>query len=342
MPLIFEIIHETLVISGFVLLLMILIEYLHAKTLGNWNEGFLKNKLIQIIFSTVFASIPGCAGIFTIVSLYAHNLIYFPALLSATVASFGDEAFIIFAYNTSIGIKLMLLLVTIGFLTGIIFFRFKEKTYKEHHFVLHGEDCCKHEKKNLTHNIRKITFQRFLLISTILLIAFNMFLFSYVLEGEHSHFKLSPESIIFIVLLGLSAFVVLTVPEHFLTEHIWEHVIKKHFFNIFVWALVTISVVYNLNEHIDLQKYITNNVWLLLFLAILIGILPLSGPHVIFFTLFTQQLVPFSILLANSIVQEGHGGILLLADNKKTFLIIKLIKIFIALIISLPMIYLGL
>jgi len=50
MPLIFEIIHETLVISGFVLLLMILIEYLHAKTLGNWNEGFLKNKLIQIIF----------------------------------------------------------------------------------------------------------------------------------------------------------------------------------------------------------------------------------------------------------------------------------------------------
>jgi hypothetical protein len=54
----------------------------------------------------------------------------------------------------------------------------------------------------------------------------------------------------------------------------------------------------------------------------------------IFVTLFASGLIPFPVLLANSIVQDGHAGIPLLADNKKSFVYAKLIKCALALVVS--------
>ena len=61
-------------------------------------------------------------------------------------------------------------------------------------------------------------------------------------------------------------------------------------------------------------------------LAILVGIIPESGPHLIFITLFTRGQIPFSILMANSIVQDGHGMLPLLAESRKQFVYVKLIN----------------
>ena len=55
--------------------------------------------------------------------------------------------------------------------------------------------------------------------------------------------------------------------------------------------------------------------------------IPESGPHLIFVTLFVSGAIPFSILMASSIVQDGHGAIPLLALSKKSFLILKLINL---------------
>ena len=61
-------------------------------------------------------------------------------------------------------------------------------------------------------------------------------------------------------------------------------------------------------------------------LAILIGIIPESGPHLVFVTLFAQGFVPFYILLVSSIVQDGHSALPLLADSKMGFLKAKLVN----------------
>ena len=55
----------------------------------------------------------------------------------------------------------------------------------------------------------------------------------------------------------------------------------------------------------------------------------------IFIFLFLNGMIPFSILLANSIVQEGHGGLPLLAESPSYFIKIKIIKILIAILIGL-------
>ena len=62
----------------------------------------------------------------------------------------------------------------------------------------------------------------------------------------------------------------------------------------------------------------------MILLAILIGIIPDSGPHLLFVTLFATGTVPFSVLLASSISQDGHAALPLLAESKRSFVKAKI------------------
>ncbi len=334
MHLVIDILQKSIFISGFVLLLMIIIEYLHVLTFGKWNKGIVKNSFFQILISTILGATPGCAGTFVIVSLYTHNIVPFAALLAAAIASFGDEAFIIFATKPDTGISLLIYLSTISLIVSslFLFIKIKHRQNKSHQIQIHDEHCCKTSLK-ISHQLRKITFQRALLLGVLLLLFINTFIFSHDEHG-HSHSELSLESIIFILMLFFNVFVIITVPEHFLIEHIWSHVLKNHFIKLFLWTFFTVFLVHIIDNHISLQTFVDQNIWFLLIFAIVIGLLPLSGPHLIFFTLYLEQAIPFSILLANSIVQEGHAGIPLLAEDKRSFVLIKVIKIILALLVS--------
>jgi hypothetical protein len=113
---------------------------------------------------------------------------------------------------------------------------------------------------------------------------------------------------------------------HFMREHVWEHVIKKHALTLFLYAFGTLLVLGILNHFFDLQTIMESNAWtkwLLLLIAVAVGFLPVSGPHLIFVMLFLQGSIPFSILLANSIAQNGHAGIPLMAQSRRNFLVVK-------------------
>lgn len=113
---------------------------------------------------------------------------------------------------------------------------------------------------------------------------------------------------------------------HFLREHVWEHVIKKHALTLFLYAFGTLLVLGVINHFFDLQAVMENNGWarwLLLLIAVVVGFLPVSGPHLIFVMLFLQGSLPFGVLLANSIAQNGHAGIPMMAQSKRNFLVMK-------------------
>jgi len=76
-------------------------------------------------------------------------------------------------------------------------------------------------------------------------------------------------------------------------------------------------------------------VLIMLLLAIVIGIIPESGPHMIFVTLYAGGMIPFSILLASSISQDGHGSLPLLAESKRGFLYVKSVNMVVALVVGL-------
>jgi hypothetical protein len=125
---------------------------------------------------------------------------------------------------------------------------------------------------------------------------------------------------------AVALFVVSTVPDHFLEEHLWKHVVRTHVPRMFLWTLGALVVMYMLTERLDLEEALQEGKWLLLVAACLVGLIPESGPHMIFITLFAQGAIPFGTLLASSIVQDGHGMLPILAHSRRAFIGIKLVN----------------
>jgi len=67
-------------------------------------------------------------------------------------------------------------------------------------------------------------------------------------------------------------------------------------------------------------------IWVLL-LGALMGLIPESGPHLIFVMMYAQGLIPFSVLFTTSFVQDGHGMPPLLSYSLKDSVLIKLFNI---------------
>jgi hypothetical protein len=94
-------------------------------------------------------------------------------------------------------------------------------------------------------------------------------------------------------------------------------------------------------EYWNLEGFVKENmVWVLL-IGALVGIIPDSGPHLIFVMMFAQGLVPFSVLLVSSFVQDGHGMLPLLSYTLKDSILIKLFNLVFALIVGGIIFYLG-
>jgi hypothetical protein len=149
------------------------------------------------------------------------------------------------------------------------------------------------------------------------------------------------QRIILISLLPIAFFIATTVPEHYLREHIWDHIVKKHLWRVFLWTFGALLAVDLGLKHWNLESFVrAHMVWVLL-IAALVGIIPESGPHLIFVVLFANGLVPLSVLLAGSIVQDGHGMLPLLSYTLKDAALIKIFNLAIALGLGLVLYLLG-
>lgn len=109
-------------------------------------------------------------------------------------------------------------------------------------------------------------------------------------------------------------------------EHVWRHVIKRHLPTIFAWTFGVLALFGILSIYIDVETWIRGNVWIMILLAVLMGLIPESGPHLIFVTMYASGILPFSVLLANCIAQDGHACLPLIAENPKSWLTAKLLK----------------
>jgi hypothetical protein len=219
--------------------------------------------------------------------------------------------------------------------------------FSQQHFAIHEHEEDVRGKtsffKRSGSNLRHLTFQRALLLFGLLVfilsMAFGLFEHEHVhVEGDHHHDDfLFSERWLNLLFVGLSVVVLVliaVVNEHFLEVHLWGHLIKKHFLKIFVWTFGALLLIQYGLQYFDVQHWISENPMPILFAAALIGIIPESGPHIVFITLFASGHIPFSILLTNSIVQDGHTALPLLAESKRGFLWAKLINVAVGLAVG--------
>jgi hypothetical protein len=336
-----DIFKQALIITLFVMVMMLLIEYLTVQTKGRWSKPFEKNSFLQIFFAAILGIIPGCLGGFTAVSLYAHRLINFAALVTTMIVSSGDEAFIMLAMIPSKALFLFVVLFFIGFISGIVLNLIplgKSKMYLPvNHLILHQQDpeCTCFEPSMILPQLKKITFERAILLAGGLIFTIL------ILSGDLGSEEWNWSRIIFLILALIEVFIAATVPDHFLTNHLWGHVIRRHFLKVFLWTFGAFIIIHVGLEFLNLGDWLGKNLYLVLIIAVLVGIIPESGPHLIFLTLFASGSIPFSILLANSIVQDGHGALPLLAESRKSFLYMKAVNFTVGLLAGITGILLG-
>jgi hypothetical protein len=140
---------------------------------------------------------------------------------------------------------------------------------------------------------------------------------------------------------GFGTFVVATVPDHFLEEHLWRHVAVRHVPRIFAWTAAVLIAVALLEQFTDLGALVRDNHWAMLMIAALVGIIPESGPHLVFVTMFFEGAIPASVLVTSSIVQDGHGMLPLLAHSRRDFVRVKLVNLAVGLVVGAALLALG-
>jgi len=350
---------QTLMITFFVIVMMLFIEYINVLTKTNWVKYFNRHKWLQIIIAAFMGAIPGCLGTYTIVSLFTHNIFSLGALTAAMIATSGDEAFFMFGLFPITAIKLTVLIffvaILVGFLTDIFFKKIKFSRTHDFKFSTHKEEisCKCYNKNEFWNQLKNITFQRAVILFGLLVFAFGLLTNQLGEHKEQSSLQKTEQvtmhnnndlskapvkhkvdwiKITFLIVTAFSLFIVLSVPDHFLEHHLWGHVIKKHFIRIFLWTFGTLLFFAILQHYFDVSQWISSNIYIVLIVSVLVGIIPESGPHLIFVTMFFNGALPFGILLANSIVQDGHGSLPLLAETKKGFVLVKAINIVVGLI----------
>lgn len=326
---------HALMITGFVFIMMLVIEYLHVQTHGGMEEKLKDSCWRQYIFASVLGAVPGCLGPFTIVALYAHRNVRFGALVASMIATSGDEAYVMLSMFPGTAVLLFLVMIPIAIVTGWLTDRVLssygfDALPQMHPLEIHKKEYCKcFTRSQIWPQLREMSMRRGLLSGVLAL-----FLIALISGG------VGPQEWNWVrVTLLLSAsfglFVALTVPEHFLEEHLWEHVFKRHVIRIFLWTFGVLLVVNILTVELDVREWVQANPLTVLVIAVAIGIIPESGPHLLFVTLYAQGSLPLSILLANSIVQDGHGTLPLLAVSTRSFLWLKIINIVAGIVIGL-------
>ena len=122
--------------------------------------------------------------------------------------------------------------------------------------------------------------------------------------------------------------------EHYFKVHIWRHILLNHVLRIAAWTFASVFLIKLGLFYFSLGALVHDHPAMVFLFAILVGLLPISGPHLLFVSMFSGGLIPVSVLLANSIVQDGHAMLPLMSYSLKDAVIVKGYKVFAALIIG--------
>jgi len=341
MGVLFSVLNQSIMITLFVFVMMLITDYLNVASKGKMKKLIKGGKGSQYITSSFLGVTPGCLGAFMNVSFYIHGLIGFGAIIGGMIATSGDEAFVMLALFPKKAIFLFSILFISGIAGAWISDKIASRTgiipCKECDLqVLHSEDNCRCfdplilKKKSKRIPLRYGIFLILLFITVILGLG--------IIGPATWNWK---RVLIFLSLL-FSVFITLTVPDHYLKDHIWSHIIKEHLWKVFLWtffALFFINIGFN---YWNIETFVKSNIGWVFLISALLGLIPESGPHMIFVMMFANGIIPFSVLLTSSIVQDGHGMLPLFSYSVKDALFIKLFNLLFAICIGLPLLLLGL
>jgi hypothetical protein len=331
---------QWLMISGFVFVMMLIVEYLNVATRGALQRLASRPGATAYTGSALLGVAPGCLGSFAAVSLYTHGSLTFGAIVANMIATSGDEAFVMFAMFPRQALLLNALLfvyaIAVGWLADRVAPRLGMSTA-----------CCEaglvvHERELLEGlPIRPGIRAPYSLQRASLSAALGLFALA-VLLGAIGPRVWGWVRLTLLLLTLVALWIVLSVSEHFLEKHLYDHVARRHLPGLLAWVLgVLLVMAVAEGADVPLAATVRAHPRLALLVAALVGLIPESGPHLVFVTLFAEGAVPFSVLVASSVVQDGHGMLPLLAESRAEFIKVKTVSLLAGLLLGGVLLALG-
>ncbi|MCD6498675.1 MAG: arsenic efflux protein [Deltaproteobacteria bacterium] len=321
--------HGTM-ITIFILMMMLLVDYLNVATKGELTLGMQKSRGRQYATAALLGASPGCLGAFLSVTLYVHGLVSFGGMTTAAVATVGDETFMMLAMFPGKAVMLlgvlMVLAVPMGYVADLINDRFHVEQCETcgRQEVHDHPDCVPMIRSALVRQLLHPTAKRLLLVA---IVGTALVLLATGAMGPEGW---NAWRILFVALGTLATFIALTVPDRYVSEHVWNHLMVHHLPRVAMWTIGTLVVLVAVQHFVDVTSFVKTHMPWVLVSGLLIGLIPTSGPNLVFVALFAQGSIPFSVLLANSIVQDGHGMLPLLGTSVRDVVIIKGYKVVVA------------
>ncbi|MEF8848896.1 MAG: putative manganese transporter [Candidatus Thermoplasmatota archaeon] len=328
-----SIVSHAFMITIFVFTMMLLVDYFNVLTRGKMQKIVKGGRKRQYVVSSFLGSTPGCLGAFMDVSFYVHGLISFGAIVGGMIATSGDEAFVMLTLFPREALILFILLFILGIIAGFFadkiasFFNFEPCTECSLQKI-HEEENCQIYDPGILKRFPCFTVYRYLVFLAVLLFIILVGL------GFIGPKIWNWQRIILFSLLWITLFIVSTVPEHYLKEHIWRHIMKKHLWKVFLWTFFALFFIEICFQFWNLESFVSANLGWVLLISVLVGLVPESGPHLVFVMMFSSGIIPFSVLLASSIAQDGHGMLPLFSYTIKDSILIKMFNVVFALVIG--------
>jgi hypothetical protein len=332
---------EALMITGFVAIMMLVIEYLNVASSGAWQSRLAGLRWGQYVMAALLGAAPGCLGAFAVVSMFSHGLLTRGAVIATMIATSGDEAFVMLALFPRqallITAALFLLGVAAGMLVDAVAGPRKTRwPVACQGFQIHPDDLGEwFAKDRILARWKHCTPTRGIVVAVLVLF------FAAIVTGQVGPPDWNWVRVSLALVTSAAIFIVAAVSDHFLEEHLWRHVLRKHVPRLFLWTLGALVAVRLLAGLWDLSGSLGKGKWIVLLAACLVGLVPESGPHLIFVALYAQGLVPVSVLLASSVVQDGHGMLPMLAHSRREFVEIKAINLTVGLLAGAMIMALG-
>lgn len=313
---------DAVTITIFVFSMMVFVDWLNVRSRGGMTTALRGRRWREYVLASFLGASPGCLGAFMNVSLYVHGLISFGAIVGGMIATSGDESYVML----SLFPRTALILFGGLFIAGIVFgaisdwiaARLKITPCKECRLQqVHPQALEEFHLNRVRQNLFHPSGPRAIFLGVLL-----AFLIVAVL-GIVGPREWNWMRVTLVTLLSLGVLLALSGSEHYLRVHLIGHILKKHTLRVFLWTFGALLVLSFLPPQETVRAFIQGHIWLIFLFAGLIGIVPESGPHMIFVMMYASGLIPFSVLFTSSFVQDGHGMLPLLSVSVRDSLRVK-------------------
>ena len=300
----------------------------------------LNNKpKLEILLSSFLGALPGCGGAIIVLTQYSRGKISFGSVVATLTATMGDAAFLLIAKEPVIGLLIMFIGFSVGFVSGILVNFIHHKNFLK----MNGCDLIKLNSKPSKYK----TSENLDLIWMVLIIpgVFIGVLTAFQIDlNLYFSNKLTSEPITFFgFIAGSLCFIMWIIPMisgiKYNPSKSDETIVRRTVSdtNFITGWVILAFLAYELTIHLsnfDIESMFRSYYIFIPFLAILIGFLPGCGPQILVTTLYLNGIIPLSAQIGNAISNDGDALFPAIALHPKAALIATVYSGVPALIVS--------